>query len=73
MNFHPDAEHIEPQSEHFAYAKGVEAIKAKDAAMKENIITVNGMEVGDAIVAKEYIAITKSGKSITVLIDFLFL
>ncbi|WP_430906313.1 SnoaL-like domain-containing protein [Maribacter sp. 2-571] len=55
--FHPDAEHIEPQSEHFAHVKGVAAIKAKDAAMQENIAGVQGMEVGDAIIAKDYIAI----------------
>ncbi len=55
--FHPDAEHIEPQSEHFSHVKGVEAIKAKDTAMQENIAGVEGMEVGDAIVAKDYIAI----------------
>ena len=55
--FHPDAEHIEPQSEHFAHVKGVEAIKAKDAVMQENIAGVEGMEVGDAIVAKDYIAL----------------
>ncbi|WP_350286845.1 SnoaL-like domain-containing protein [uncultured Croceitalea sp.] len=55
--FHLDAEHIEPQSEHFSLVKGVEAIKAKDAAMQENLAGAEGLEVGDAIVAKEYMAI----------------
>jgi hypothetical protein len=56
--FHQDAHHIEPQSEYFADVKGVAAIKAKDAAMSENIAGVEGMEIGDAIVAKDYIAIS---------------
>ncbi|WP_299216094.1 nuclear transport factor 2 family protein [uncultured Aquimarina sp.] len=55
--FHNDAHHIEPQSEQFADIKGVKAIKAKDAAMAENIVGMEGMEVGNAIVAKNYIAI----------------
>lgn len=55
--FHSDALHIEPQSEHFARVEGVCAIKAKDAVMQENIASVYGLEVGDAIVAKDYIAI----------------
>ncbi len=55
--FHQDAHHIEPQSAYFADVKGVDAIKAKDAAMGENIAGVEGMEVGDAIIAKDYIAI----------------
>lgn len=55
--FHTDAHHIEPQSEHFADVKGVAAIKAKDATMGENIAGVAGMEVGDAIVSKDYIAL----------------
>ncbi len=55
--FHPDAEHIEPQSEHFAHLKGVDSIKAKDAAMQENLAGAEGMVIGDAIVAKDYIAI----------------
>lgn len=55
--FHKDAHHIEPQSEYFADIKGVEAIKAKDATMAENIVGVEGMEVGDAIIAKDYIAL----------------
>ncbi|MEM8508033.1 MAG: nuclear transport factor 2 family protein [Bacteroidota bacterium] len=55
--FHPDADHIEPQSEYFAHVKGVEAIKRKDAAMQENLAGAEGMEVGDAIIAKDYIAI----------------
>ncbi|AZQ44807.1 nuclear transport factor 2 family protein [Nonlabens ponticola] len=55
--FHPQAVHIEPQSEHFARVEGVPAIKAKDAAMQENIAAVDGLEVGDAIVARDYIAL----------------
>lgn len=55
--FHKDAKHIEPQSEHFAQVNGVEAIKAKDAAMVEHVAEVNSMEVGDAIVASKHIAI----------------
>ncbi|WP_343768334.1 nuclear transport factor 2 family protein [Gangjinia marincola] len=55
--FHEDAHHIEPQSEHFADVKGLEAIRAKDKAMQENIAGAEGLEVGDAIVAKNYIAI----------------
>lgn len=55
--FHQDAHHIEPQSEYFSDVKGIAAIKAKDAAMQENITGVEGMEVGNAIIAKEYIAI----------------
>ncbi|RKN82548.1 nuclear transport factor 2 family protein [Ulvibacterium marinum] len=55
--FHVDAEHIEPQSEHFAQVKGVAAIKAKDAVMQENISGVEGLEVGDAIVSKGHIAL----------------
>lgn len=55
--FHPDAHHIELQSEHFSDLKGVDAIKAKDAAMSEHIEDIESMEVGDAIVAAKYIAI----------------
>ncbi|PIB38652.1 nuclear transport factor 2 family protein [Maribacter sp. 4G9] len=55
--FHPDAHHIEPQSEYFADLKGVEAIKAKDAAMSEHLEGVESMEVGDAIIASKHIAI----------------
>lgn len=55
--FHKDAKHIEPQSEHFAHLSGVEAIKAKDAAMLEHVAEVTGMEVGDAIVASKHVAI----------------
>lgn len=55
--FHEDAHHIEPQSEHFSDVKGVTAIKAKDAAMGEHIAGIEGMEVGDAIVASNHIAI----------------
>jgi len=55
--FHPDAEHIEPQSEHFAHVKGVTAIKAKDAAMGEHLAGIESMKVGDAIVASKHIAL----------------
>ncbi|PRX53995.1 nuclear transport factor 2 family protein [Flagellimonas meridianipacifica] len=55
--FHPEAHHIEPQSEHFANVKGVEAIKAKDAAMGEHLAGIESMEVGEAIVASKHIAI----------------
>ena len=55
--FHTDAEHIEPQSPHFANVKGVAAIKAKDAAMGEHLRGIESMEVGDALVASRHIAI----------------
>lgn len=55
--FHPDAHHIEPQSEYFSDVKGVEAIKAKDKAMGEHIANVENMEVGEAIIAAKHIAI----------------
>lgn len=55
--FHQNAVHIEPQSKHFAEVNGVEAIKAKDAAMGEHIEGIESMEVGDAITSSRHIAI----------------
>ncbi|WP_430966994.1 SnoaL-like domain-containing protein [Spongiimicrobium sp. 2-473A-2-J] len=55
--FHPDAHHIEPQSHYFADVKGVEAIKAKDAAMGEHLAGVEFMDIGNAVVASKHIAI----------------
>ena len=44
--FHPEAHHIEPQSEHFSNVKGVAAIKAKDEVMSEYLAGVESMESG---------------------------
>lgn len=50
--------HIEPQSPYFPDLTGVKAIKEKDAQMGANIESVQSMEVGDAIVSKDHIALT---------------
>ncbi|MET1260715.1 SnoaL-like domain-containing protein [Flagellimonas sp. DF-77] len=55
--FHSNAEHIEPQSEQFAHLQGLDAIKAKDAAMSAHIASVEGPEVGQAIVARSHIGV----------------
>ena len=56
--FHPTkVRHIEPQSPYFAEVTGVEAIKAKDATMMENIAEFKSMRVGDPAVAKDYFTI----------------
>lgn len=55
--FHEDAKHIEPQSENFPLLESRAAIVAKDEAMAEHISGAHGLEVGDAIVSKSYIAI----------------
>ena len=49
--------HLEPQSEHFADLTGVQAIKEKDAMMSANIEAVESLEVGDAIVSQDHIAV----------------
>ncbi|WP_020566793.1 SnoaL-like domain-containing protein [Neolewinella persica] len=49
--------HDEPQSEHFPRVVGVEAIKAKDTQMQAGIAEFLGMEVGEAIVAKNFFSI----------------
>lgn len=49
--------HIEPQSPYFPDLTGVKAIKEKDAQMQTNIASVEGMEVGDPIVAKNHFAL----------------
>ena len=56
--FHPTkVRHIEPQSPHFPDLTGVRAIREKDAAMTANIADMQGLEVGDAIVSKDHIAL----------------
>lgn len=49
--------HIEPQSPHFPDLKGVKALKEKDAQIQANIASFDHLEVGDAIVSKDYIAL----------------
>ncbi|MEM9889006.1 MAG: SnoaL-like domain-containing protein [Bacteroidota bacterium] len=49
--------HIEPQSPFFPDLTGVEALKEKDVQMQANIASVDGMEVGDPIVAKSHFAL----------------
>ena len=55
--FHENAQHNEPQSENFPHLKSRQAIIEKDEAMSEHIAGAGGLEVGDAIVSKSYIAI----------------
>ena len=56
--FHPtEVRHIEPQSPHFAELTGVEAIRAKDAAMAANIAAMDKLEVGEAAVAEDFFAL----------------
>ncbi len=49
--------HIEPQSEHFSNLTGLAAIKEKDAMMGANIEAVQSLEVGEAIISKNHIAL----------------
>lgn len=56
--FHPsEVRHLEPQSPHFPDLTGVPAIREKDALMSANIAAMDELEVGDAVVAKDFFAV----------------
>lgn len=56
--FHSEkVRHVEPQSPYFPDLTGVKAIKEKDVQMQANIASIDGMEVGDPIIAKSHFAL----------------
>jgi hypothetical protein len=58
--YHPDAESFEPEGAKMAYAKGLEAIKAKGDHFQASVEEIHGGHVGQPIVANNYIAMTIS-------------
>jgi len=50
--------HIEPQSEHFADLKGVQALRDKDAMIIPNVEKMENLTIGDPIISGDYIGLT---------------